>query len=163
MAKVKIKGLSPTFILPTKATEGSSGYDFSYCGSKPVILYPINPLRDWVRKLFNLAPREHRATLSLGCKVELPKNHELQIRPRSGLAHKHGIAVVNSPATIDCDFRGEVKVILINLGSEPFVFTSGMRVCQGVFVKTDPVDLELVAEELAQTARAEQGFGSSGV
>lgn len=164
--KVKFKKIHPGFILPTKATAGSSGYDFSYCGNSTVILHPrsiLDPLVNFLRNLAGLEPLTNRATVSLGCKIELPKGYELQIRPRSGLAHKNGIGIVNSPGTIDSDYTGEMKAILINHGDEPFEVLPGMRVCQGVFSKTDSVELEIVQEELAPSIRAEGGFGSTGV
>lgn len=107
-----------------------------------------------------LAPGE-RALVPTGFSMELPEGTEAQVRPRSGLAHKHGITVLNSPGTIDADYRGEVKVLLINHGQEPFEITRGMRIAQMVIC---PVSRAALAEvdELSGSARGEGGFGSTG-
>ncbi len=91
----------------------------------------------------------------------MPEGYECQIRPRSGLALKHGISVANTPATIDSDYRGEVKVILVNLGTEPFAVTRGMRIAQMVFARVERVEFQAV-EELPGSSRGAGGFGSTG-
>ncbi len=102
-----------------------------------------------------------RMLVATGLAIELPKNHEGQIRPRSGLAFKHGITVLNSPGTIDADYRGEIKVLLINHGDEPFEITRGMRIAQMVVA---PVVQVMVNEvfALSDTARGVAGYGSTG-
>jgi dUTP pyrophosphatase len=100
--------------------------------------------------------------LPTGLYLEMPEDCEAQVRPRSGLALKHGITLVNSPGTIDADYRGEVGVILINLGDEPFRITRGMRIAQMVFARFMQAELT-PAVELSETERGEGGFGHSGV
>ena len=107
-----------------------------------------------------LAPLERRA-FATGFSIAVPEEYECQIRTRSGLALKHGVVVANTPATIDSDYRGEVKVILVNLGTEPFEVTHGMRVAQMVFARVERVDFQTVAE-LPATSRGSGGFGSTG-
>ena len=104
-----------------------------------------------------------RFLVPTGLSMELPSGYEAQLRPRSGLALKHGITVLNAPATIDADYRGEVKVILINLGDVPFVVTRGMRVAQMVVAPVTRVELNESGEALSQTQRAAGGFGSTGM
>lgn len=107
-----------------------------------------------------LAPGKH-AMVPTGLCIALPAGYEAQVRPRSGLAAKHGITVLNTPGTVDADYRGEVKVILINLGAEPFEIARGERIAQMVIA---PVTQGLFAEvtELSETARGAGGFGSTG-
>ncbi|RYZ13939.1 MAG: dUTP diphosphatase [Alphaproteobacteria bacterium] len=107
-----------------------------------------------------LAPG-HRAMIPTGLTIALPPGHEAQVRPRSGLAAKHGITCLNSPGTIDADYRGEVKVILINLGQEPFVIKRGERIAQMVIAPVTRAELNIVAE-LDDTKRGAGGFGSTG-
>ncbi len=107
-----------------------------------------------------LAPGS-RALIPTGFSMELPPGHEAQLRPRSGLALKHGVTVLNSPGTIDADYRGEVKVLLINHGSEPFEITRGMRIAQMVVQPVCRAALVEV-EELNESARGSGGFGSTG-
>jgi dUTP pyrophosphatase len=97
-----------------------------------------------------------------GLKVAIPVGFEIQIRPRSGLALKHNLSVLNSPGTIDSDYRGEVKVILSNLGSESFTISRGMRVCQALLARVEQIIWKQV-KEVAETARGEGGFGHTGV
>ena len=97
-----------------------------------------------------------------GIKIALPQGYEAQIRPRSGLALRHGISMPNSPGTVDADYRGEISVPLINLGSEPFVVSRGERIAQMVINKIEQVCFKVVSE-LPQSERGERGFGSSGV
>jgi deoxyuridine 5'-triphosphate nucleotidohydrolase len=130
--------------LPAYATDGAAGMDLLAALSEPVILRP-----------------GARALIPTGLAVALPPGHEMQIRPRSGLALRHGIVVANSPGTIDEDYRGEIGIILLNTGSEPFTIERGMRIAQAVLC---PV-LRAVWQEidaLDLTDRAAGGFGSTG-
>ena len=102
-----------------------------------------------------------RAPLPTGLSLELPAGYEAQIRPRSGLALRHGVTVLNSPGTIDADYRGEVVVILVNLGTEAFTVSRGERIAQLVIQRVERVELTF-REELSLTARGAQGFGSTG-
>jgi dUTP pyrophosphatase len=125
--KVKIKRLphAEGLQLPFYATPGAAGMDLLYAGYEEVVLKPFE------RKL-----------LPTGIAIELPEGYEAQVRPRSGLALKHGITVLNSPGTIDSDYRGEIKVILINLGSEDFVIRRGDRIAQLVVAPVEKVQWE---------------------
>lgn len=130
--------------LPAYATQGAAGMDLLAAVRAPVVI----------------APGE-RALVPTGLRVALPPGHELQIRPRSGLALKHGIVLPNSPGTVDEDYRGELQVIVMNAGAEPFTVTRGMRIAQAVLA---PV-LRAVWHEVAAldaTARGGGGFGSTG-
>ncbi|WP_454915146.1 dUTP diphosphatase [Xanthobacter sediminis] len=133
--------------LPAYATAGAAGLDL------PCAVAEDAPL--------TLAPGAF-AALPTGFALALPEGYEGQVRPRSGLALKHGITVLNSPGTIDQDYRGEVKVILVNLGPEPFTFTRGMRIAQLVVA---PVTQIMLAEsgDLVESARGVGGFGSTGL
>lgn len=108
-----------------------------------------------------LAPLQ-RAMIPTGLYVELPAGCEMQVRPRSGLAAKHGITVLNSPGTIDADYRGEIRVILVNLSGEPFTVEAGERIAQLVVARHEQVEWEPV-EELGTTERGAGGFGSTGL
>ena len=108
-----------------------------------------------------LAPGD-RALVETGLSIALPAGFEAQIRPRSGLAYKHGVTVLNTPGTIDADYRGEVKVLLINHGAEPFVISRGMRIAQMVTAPVTQARWQPVAE-LSETARGAGGFGSTGI
>jgi dUTP pyrophosphatase len=107
-----------------------------------------------------LAPG-HRAMIPTGLTIALPPGYEAQVRPRSGLAAKHGITCLNSPGTIDADYRGEVKAILINLGQEPFVIKRGERIAQMVIAPVTRAEMKVVSE-LNETKRGAGGFGSTG-
>jgi len=131
--------------LPAYATELSAGLDLKAFIQQPIILKPLE------RKL-----------IPTGLFIALPQGFEAQIRPRSGLAAKNGITVLNSPGTIDADYRGEIKVILVNLSNEDFVINDGERICQMVIAKHEKVNLQLV-DNLGQTGRGEGGFGSTGL
>lgn len=134
--------------LPAYETIGSAGMDVrSYLGPEPT-------------KAVFLKPME-RALIPTGLYMEIPTGYECQVRPRSGLAIKHGITVLNAPGTIDSDYRGEVKVMLINLSDEVYVLHNNSRIAQLVFSKVDQVTL-LPATELSDTQRGEGGFGSTG-
>ena len=128
--------------IPTAATPGSAGYDLA--SADDGILQPME------RRLFRT-----------GFALALPPGFECQIRPRSGLALRHGISLPNAPATIDSDYRGEIMVALVNLGTEPFHVTRGMRIGQMVFARVERVSFEEVAE-LPASERGEGGFGSTG-
>ncbi len=131
--------------LPAPASAGSSGSD----------------LRAAIPESLILAPGE-RALVSAGIQLEIPAGFEAQVRPRSGLALRHGVTVLNSPGTIDSDYRGEVGVILINLGAEPFTLRRGERMAQLVVQRVDRAEWQ-ETQELAGSDRGEGGFGSSGV
>lgn len=130
--------------LPEYATSQSAGLD----------------LRAYVTEPINLKPLE-RVMVGTGLSLELPDGYEAQIRPRSGLAAKHGITVLNSPGTIDADYRGEIKIILINLSNEDFVINDGERICQMVIAPYTQVEL-VDAEKLSDTDRGQGGFGHTG-
>ena len=143
--KVKVKLLNKELELPKYKTEYSAGMDLSASINENIILKPME------RKL-----------IPTGIAISLPKDYEAQIRPRSGLALKNGITVLNSPGTIDADYRGEIGVILINLGDKDFIIEKGMRIAQMVINKIEQCDLVEV-EELDETKRGNGGFGSTGV
>ncbi len=144
MLKVKIVNQSP-FDLPQYATPLAAGMDLRAHLSEPVILASLQ-----------------RVLVPTGLFIELPAGYEAQIRPRSGLAAKHGVSVANSPGTIDADYRGEIKVILINLSNEPFQLQPGERIAQMVIAKHEQVVWEAV-QNLADSERGAGGFGSTGV
>ena len=130
--------------LPSYATAGSAGMDLVAAIDAPIGIPPGG-----------------RALVPTGLRVALPAGHELQIRPRSGLALRHGVLVANSPGTVDEDFRGEVQVILLNAGSEPVTIARGQRIAQAVLAPVVRAALREV-ESLDATARGEGGFGSTG-
>ena len=130
--------------LPQYATEESAGLDLLAAVVSPVVL-----------------PPGQRALIPTGIAVALPRGYEAQVRPRSGLALKHGITVLNTPGTIDADYRGEVGVILVNLGQEPVEITRGMRIAQLVLAPATRAILAEVAE-LPESGRGDGGFGSTG-
>jgi dUTP pyrophosphatase len=117
-------------------------------------------LRAAIDQTLTIAPGE-RALVPTGLTIELPQNHEGQIRPRSGLAYKHGVTVLNSPGTIDADYRGEVKILLINHGAKPFEITRGMRIAQMIVAPVVQVEIKETAS-LSDTARGGSGYGSTG-
>lgn len=131
--------------LPKYSTVCSAGMDLRANLENPVVLKPFQ-----------------RALISTGLFMALPEGYEAQVRPRSGLALKHGITVLNTPGTIDADYRGEIGVILINLGQEDFVVNDGERIAQMVVAKYEQVEL-LAVEVLDETERGAGGFGHSGV
>ena len=130
--------------LPAYSTIHSAGMDLRANLTEPVVLKPLE------RKL-----------IPTGLFIELPVGYEAQIRPRSGLALKKGITVLNSPGTIDADYRGEICVILINLSGEEFVIENGERICQMVVASHETAEWQLV-EKLEETKRGEGGFGHTG-
>lgn len=131
--------------LPAYATPQSAGMDLRANIEAPITLHPME-----------------RRLIPTGLHIALPEGYEAQIRPRSGLALKHGLTVLNSPGTIDADYRGEVGVLLINLSQEDFVINDGERVAQMVIARHEHVEFEVV-EELDQTERGEGGYGHTGV
>jgi dUTP pyrophosphatase len=130
--------------LPRYATRGSAGLDLAAVVETPLVLQP-----------------GERALVPTGVAVALPPGHEGQVRPRSGLAVRHGVTVLNAPGTVDEDYRGELKVALINLGSEPFVVERGLRIAQLVVAPVTRVTVE-DSPDLDETARGAGGFGHTG-
>ena len=141
--KVKIVNKS-AYPVPAYATELSAGMDLKANITEPVTIASLE-----------------RAMIPTGIYIELPEGYEAQIRPRSGLAAKFGVTVANAPGTVDADYRGEVKVILVNLSKEPFVINPGERIAQMVIAKYEKIEWEEV-EELGDTERGDGGFGSTG-
>ena len=141
--KVKIVNKS-AYPVPAYATELSAGMDLKANITEPVTIASLE-----------------RAMVPTGIYIELPEGYEAQIRPRSGLAAKFGVTVANAPGTVDADYRGEVKVILVNLSKDPFVINPGERVAQMVIAKYEKIEWEEV-EELGDTERGDGGFGSTG-
>ena len=133
--------------LPAYASASAAGLDLRANLTEPIVLQPLE------RKL-----------IPTGLFIELPRDCEAQVRPRSGLALKHGITVLNSPGTIDADYRGEIGVILVNLSNEPFEIQPGERIAQMVIAKFQQVELQEVSskDELSDTERGAGGFGPSG-
>ena len=141
--KVKIINQSPN-ALPEYATEGSAGMDLRANLEAPVVLQPLE-----------------RQLIPTGLFIELPLGYEAQVRPRSGLAIKHGITCLNTPGTIDSDYRGEIKIILINLSQEPQTLHPGDRIAQMVVSPVTQVSWEAV-DAIGETARSAGGFGHTG-
>lgn len=139
--KVINKGGNP---LPEYATAFSAGLDVRAANDEPIVLAPLE-----------------RAIVPTGLYLEIPRGYEVQVRPRSGLAAKKGVTVLNSPGTIDSDYRGEVCVILVNLSSEPFTIVRGERIAQLVLARYEQIEWEEVGE-LSSSDRGEGGFGSTG-
>ena len=124
MERIKVKIINRSgHQLPAYETPSSAGMDVRACLEKPVTLQPLE-----------------RALIPTGLRVQLPQGHEMQIRPRSGLALKHGISLVNSPGTVDADYRGEIGILVINLSNEPFVINDGERICQMVITNYTHVE-----------------------
>ena len=142
--KVEVVNLS-SHELPRYSTNESAGLDLRAELQSPIVLKP-----------------GQRSLIPTGLKIALPTGYEAQVRPRSGLAYKHGITVLNSPGTIDADYRGDVGVILINHGSEPFTIENGERIAQLIIAKFVQIDWDEVLD-LSSTSRGEGGFGSTGV
>jgi len=145
MIKILIKRSSKEISFPKYETSGSSGMDLSANVNSPL---KINP--------------GSTAVIPTGLSVSIPKGYEIQIRPRSGLAAKNKISVLNTPGTIDADYRGEIKVILINLGKDEFIIEKGLRIAQMVVSPVIQVELQEV-DGLENTSRGKGGFGSTGV
>ena len=145
MTEILIKRLSKKINLPKYETDGSSGMDLAACIDKTI---EIKPGKSEI--------------IPTGLAVSIPKNFEIQIRPRSGLAAKNQISVLNTPGTIDSDYRGEIKVILINLSNKSFIVENGLRIAQMVLCPIVKAKLKEV-ESLENTKRGSSGFGSTGV
>ena len=143
MVKLLIKKIQKNIILPEYKTDGSSGMD----------------LMANVEQMVKILPGEKKI-ISTGIMVAIPKQYEIQIRPRSGLAAKNGISVLNTPGTIDSDYRGEIKVILINFGKDIFEIKKNDRIAQMIVCPIIKVELEEV-ESLPETVRGKGGFGST--
>tara|TARA_Y100000590_G_scaffold406612_1_gene496100 strand:+ start:1097 stop:1534 length:438 start_codon:yes stop_codon:yes gene_type:complete len=144
MVKVLVKKLDPKVKLPSYKTDGSSGMDVLAFINDPIIIAPGTS-----------------ELISTGISIAIPKNFEIQIRPRSGLAAKSNISVLNTPGTIDSDYRGEIKIILYNHGKKEFIVNNNDRVAQMVLIPVSKVDFDEV-EKLPNTLRGEGGFGSTG-
>jgi len=142
--EVKIERLPHCRELPQYATPGAAGMDLTFASAEPLTVEPGK-----------------RAKLAAGFKLEIPVGYEAQIRPRSGLAAKAGISLTNCVGTIDSDYRGEVMVLIINHGEEPYTFSPGERIAQMVIVPVPLVELVPV-DRVADTERGEGGFGSTG-
>jgi dUTP pyrophosphatase len=143
MIKIKIKKINSEAIIPRYANKGDAGMD----------LFSISE---------HVLKRGERCLVSTGLSFEIPEGYEVQIRPRSGLALKKGISVVNSPGTVDAGYRGEIGIILINHGEEDFEIKKGDKIAQAVINKFEVGEIEEV-EELKESERGECGFGSSGL
>ena len=141
---VAIQPLSADITLPAYATAGAAGMDLSAAVREPIVIAPGGS-----------------ALVPCGFAIALPAGFEGQVRPRSGLATRHGVTVLNAPGTIDCDYRGEVKVLLVNHGQETFTVAPGMRIAQLVVAPVEHV-VWSVCESLPETARADGGFGHTG-
>lgn len=131
--------------LPQYATELAAGMDVRAANDEPIVLKPLQ-----------------RALVPTGLFVEIPTGHEIQVRPRSGLAAKKGVTVLNAPGTIDADYRGEIRVILVNLSSDDFVIERGERIAQLVLARHERMEWE-ESGSLEESARGAGGFGSTGV
>ena len=143
MIEVSVQNDSP-YELPAYATIGSAGVDLKAVLDRPLVLNSLE-----------------RKIIGTGLKIALPIGYEAQVRPRSGLAAKHGISVLNSPGTIDADYRGEVGVILINLSNDAFTINPGERIAQLVLAKHEQIQWK-IDKNLSSTARGSNGFGSTG-
>lgn len=141
---VKIKNTS-NLDLPAYQTEMSAGADLYAVTDEPVTIAPLQ-----------------RVLIPTGLYIELPANYEAQIRPRSGLAYKHGITVLNSPGTIDADYRGEIKILLVNLGSEPYTVQHGDRIAQMIIAPCEQAEWQST-EDLSETVRGTGGYGHTGL
>ena len=144
MTKIQIKKLSSDVLTPQYETPGSSGMDISAYIRKDIIINSGD-----------------RALVPTGFSLSIPKGYEVQIRPRSGLASKKGITVLNTPGTIDSDYRGEIRVVIINLSKDKFIVKNGERIAQIVVCPVEQVSMEEV-KDLSETERGVGGFGSTG-
>ena len=142
---MEIKVTAQEGFLPAYQSAEAAGADLKACVTQPVTLEP-----------------GERSIVPTGVSLEIPSGFEGQVRPRSGLAHRHGITMVNTPGTIDADYRGEVKVILINLGQSPFTVNRGDRIAQLIIAPVTPARF-VSSRELTETGRSAGGFGSTGV
>lgn len=146
MDRIKVKIVNRSgHELPTYETPSSAGMDVRAALKEPVTLQPLE-----------------RALIPTGLRIQLPRGYECQMRPRSGLALKHGISLVNTPGTVDADYRGEIGAIVINLSNEPFTINDGERICQMVITNYTHVEWE-PAERLDETVRGDGAFGHTGL
>lgn len=146
MDRIKVKIINNSgFELPTYETFSSAGMDVRAALKEPVTLQPLE-----------------RTLVPTGLRVQLEHGYEMQLRPRSGLALRHGITLANTPGTVDADYRGEIGIILINLSNEPFTINPGERICQMVVTKYSRVEWEPVSR-IDETERGEGGFGHTGL
>ena len=143
MIEVSVQNESP-YDLPAYATSASAGVDLRAVLEAPLAIKPLE-----------------RKIIGTGLKIALPEGYEAQVRPRSGLAAKHGISVLNAPGTIDADYRGEVGVILVNLSNDAFIIQPGERIAQLVVAKHEQIQWKLT-QQLSTTERGSGGFGSTG-
>ena len=140
----RIKG-NEDLPLPEYMSSGASGIDLYAAVTEPLVI-----------------PPKEVAMIPIGIRIALPEGYEAQVRPRSGLAAKHGIGVLNSPGTVDSDYRGEIKIILFNFGKEPFTVNRGDRVAQMVIARVERVEL-IEKDQLEDTERGSGGFGHTGL
>ena len=147
MPRLRVYKMRANAVLPRYKTSGAAGMDLAACLDSPLVIAPGGTAR-----------------VPTGLQIALPAGHEGQVRPRSGLAARHGITVLNAPGTIDEDYRGEVQVLLINHGNEAFAIEHGERIAQLVVAPVTQVDIALVNDEaaLGDTERGRGGFGSTG-
>lgn len=146
MDRIKVKIINRSGMeLPAYETPSAAGMDVRACLDHPVVLKPLE-----------------RALIPTGLRVQLPQGYELQVRPRSGLALRSGISLVNTPGTVDADYRGEIGIIVINLSSEPFVINHGDRIAQFVVAQYSHVEW-IAAERLDETVRGNGAFGHTGI
>lgn len=148
MPRLRVYRMRPDAVVPRYETRGAAGLDLAACLDAPLVLEPGRVVR-----------------IPTGLRIALPPGHEGQVRPRSGLAAKHGVTVLNAPGTVDEDYRGEVQILVINHGSRPLTIAHGDRVAQLIVAPVTHVDVETVEEEaaLGDTPRGGGGFGSTGV
>ena len=144
MVKILVKKFDKNIELPSYKTSGASGMDLVAFIKKKITISPYN-----------------KAMILTGISLVIPKNYEIQIRPRSGLAAKKGVSVLNTLGTIDSDYRGEIKIILINLSKKPFIIKSGDRIAQMILCPVAKIKLKEV-KNLPKTSRGKAGFGSTG-
>jgi dUTP pyrophosphatase len=142
--RVRFRRLRPAAVLPRYMTDGAAGMDLASAADGPITIGP-----------------GERLGVPTGWSMELPAGYEAQVRPRSGLSLRHGVTVVNAPGTIDSDYRGEIVVLLVNLGQQPYTIAPGERVAQMVIAEVSRAVVEEVAE-LSETERGSGGFGHTG-
>lgn len=145
MSQILVKRLHPSAILPQYMSSGAAGCDVTACLEAPLELAPLG-----------------RAAVPTGLALEIPEGYEVQVRPRSGLAIKKGLTIVNAPGTIDSDYRGELKVLLVNLSTETVRVENGERIAQLIMQKVEQAEWAWT-EELTSTERGAGGFGSTGI
>jgi dUTP pyrophosphatase len=148
MATLRVYRMRADAVVPRYKTSGAAGLDLAACLDAPLVIAPGGTAR-----------------VPTGLRIALPTGHEGQVRPRSGLAARHGITVLNAPGTIDEDYRGQVQVLLVNHGTEPFTIESGDRIAQLIVAPINQVEIEPVDDvaALGGTERGDGGFGSTGV